>query len=65
MHHALRSVTWSCIGKHKYWRYEITGDWQGGPWYVNLKWLVEGTADSGAHDTPSLLRLQGIAPQAF
>ena len=29
---------WSCVGKHKYWRYEMTGDWKGGPWYHSLNW---------------------------
>merc|ERR1712037_976244 len=31
-------VSWSCAGKHTYWRYQLDGDWKGGPWYHNLQW---------------------------
>merc|ERR1712137_579581 len=31
------SASWSrSHGAHKFWRYELTGDWSGGPWYNKL-----------------------------
>jgi len=35
-------VTWSCVGKHTYWRYQLAGQWKGGPWYHNLQWKYIG-----------------------
>ena len=37
------NVKWGCRGRHKHWRYHLTGDWKGGPWYYNLKWAYVGT----------------------
>jgi len=31
---------WGDVGSHRYWRYELTGDWQGGPWYQNLQFFT-------------------------
>merc|ERR1712187_622023 len=41
-------VSWSCVGKHTYWRYQLAGDWKGGPWYHNLQWqkLTGGMSSS-------------------
>lgn len=33
-------VEWSpTVGGHRYWRYEITGDWASGGWYKNLQFF--------------------------
>merc|ERR1711871_1435856 len=37
-HQVNPSVEWDFVGSHKYWRYEITSDWSGGPWYRDWNW---------------------------
>lgn len=32
-------ITWGDVGAHRYWRYELTGDWSGGPWYNDLQFF--------------------------
>jgi len=36
-------VEWPSIGAHRYWRYEILGDWQSGPWYQDLQFYTART----------------------
>lgn len=54
-------VEWSPVGAHRYWRYEITGDWSGGPWYLNLQFYT-ATYEVERDDA---LRLQVGPPVAF
>merc|ERR1712137_795145 len=35
------NVTWDEVGAHQFWRYQLDGDWSGGPWYNNLNWYEQ------------------------